>query len=88
MTARVSMLLKSRASLTCFRARFLPGRAKDLSTPWYKNDQGFDPRMGQNFGVFYPNRPDRLTEPNILVFKDKREFFPGLRRPERDADAP
>jgi len=31
MTARVSMLLKSLASLTCFRACFLPGRAKDLS---------------------------------------------------------
>jgi len=31
--ARVSMLLKSRASLTCFRASFLPGRAKDLSAP-------------------------------------------------------
>ena len=28
MAARVSMLLKSRASLTCFRACFLPGRAK------------------------------------------------------------
>ena len=33
MTARVSMLLKSRASLTRFRACFLPGRAKDLSAP-------------------------------------------------------
>jgi len=33
MTARVSMLLKSRASLTCFRACFLPGWAKDLSAP-------------------------------------------------------
>ena len=32
MTARVSMLLKSRASLTCFRACFLPGRAL-ISTP-------------------------------------------------------
>jgi hypothetical protein len=31
MTVRVSMLLKSRASLTCFRACFLPDRAKDLS---------------------------------------------------------
>ena len=31
MTARVSVLLKSRAPLTCFRACFLPGRAKDLS---------------------------------------------------------
>ena len=35
MTARVSMLLKSRASLTCFVACFLPGRAKDFSAPWY-----------------------------------------------------
>jgi len=35
LTAHVSMLLKSRASLTCFRARFLPGRAKDLSASRY-----------------------------------------------------
>jgi len=35
MTARVSML-KSRASLTCFRACFLPVRAKDLSAPGTK----------------------------------------------------
>jgi len=35
MTARVWMLLKSRASLHCFRACFLPGRAKDLSAPRY-----------------------------------------------------
>ena len=35
MTARVSMLLKSRPSLTRFWARFLSGRAKDLSAPWY-----------------------------------------------------
>jgi len=33
MTARVSILLKSRATLTCLRACFLPGRAKDLSAP-------------------------------------------------------
>ena len=33
MKARVSMLLKSRASQICFRACFLPGRAKDLSAP-------------------------------------------------------
>ena len=37
MTARVSMLLKSHASLTRFRGCFLPGRAKDLSAPWYKD---------------------------------------------------
>jgi len=35
MTARVSMLSKSRASLTCFRACFHPGQAKDLSAPRY-----------------------------------------------------
>ena len=33
MTVRDSMLLKSRTSLTCFRAYFIPGRAKDLSAP-------------------------------------------------------
>jgi hypothetical protein len=33
LTARVLMLLKSRASLTYFQACFLPGRAKDLSAP-------------------------------------------------------
>jgi len=35
MTARVSMLLKSRASLTWFRVCFLSSRAKDLSAPRY-----------------------------------------------------
>jgi len=35
MTASVSMLLKSGASLICFRACFLPGRAKDLSALRY-----------------------------------------------------
>ena len=35
MTVRVSMLLKSRTSLTCFRACFLPGRAKILSASRY-----------------------------------------------------
>ena len=34
LTARVSML-KLRTSLTCFRACFRPGRAKDLSAPRY-----------------------------------------------------
>ena len=35
MAALISLLLKSRASLTRFRACFLPGRAKDLSAPRY-----------------------------------------------------
>ena len=36
-TARVSMLLKSHATLTCFRACFLPGRTKELLTSGNKN---------------------------------------------------
>ena len=35
MTARVSKLLKSRASLTCFQACFLPGLANNFSTLRY-----------------------------------------------------
>jgi hypothetical protein len=41
-TARVSMLLRSRASLTCFRACFLPGRARDLSAPRYNNKSSWE----------------------------------------------
>ena len=49
MTARVSTLLKSRASLTCFRACFLPGRAKDLSAPRY-----IDFEDGDEFWSYWP----------------------------------
>ena len=38
MTVSGSMLLKSRASLTCFRACFLPGRAKDFSAPRHTSE--------------------------------------------------
>jgi len=38
MAACVSMLLKSLASLQCFRACFLHGGAKDLSGPRYDDD--------------------------------------------------
>jgi len=41
MIARISMLLKSRASLTCFRACFRPDQAKDLSAPRYMYDFHF-----------------------------------------------
>ena len=34
-SSRLHVGVKSRASLTCFRACFLPGRAKDLSAPRY-----------------------------------------------------
>jgi len=42
--ARDSILLKSRSSLTCFRACFLPGRAKDLSAPRYHSTALSGPR--------------------------------------------
>ena len=35
MTARVTMLLRSRTYLTCFRVCLLPDRSKDLSAPPY-----------------------------------------------------
>jgi len=41
MTARVSMLMKSRPPLTCFRPCFLPGQAKDLSASQYKKKVNF-----------------------------------------------
>ena len=46
MTFRVSILLKTRASLTCFRACFLPGRAKDLSAPRYNIEKNGLKREG------------------------------------------
>ena len=42
MMAHVSILLKSRASLTRFWACFIPGRAKDLSVPWYYLSEGIE----------------------------------------------
>jgi len=49
MTVHCSMLLKSRASLTCFRAGFLPSRAKDLSALRYKSQLGNKPLSGLLF---------------------------------------
>jgi hypothetical protein len=45
MTAHFSMLLKSRASLTCFRACFLPGQAKDLSVCNIPEEQLLDKNL-------------------------------------------
>ena len=39
MTARISMLLESHASLTWFQACFLPGWTKDLSAPQYYHNE-------------------------------------------------
>jgi len=70
LTARVSILLKSRASLKCFRACFLHGRVKDLSALRYKAfcSQRFRPAnlwaiamselrwRGSEFSYFYVGR--------------------------------
>ena len=51
MTARVSMLLKSRAFLTYFRACFRPGRAKDLSASITRSGQ----TLNRNIFVLFKN---------------------------------
>ena len=52
MTSRVSTSLKSRVSLSCFRACFLPGRANDLTAPRYISyDQLTVDVFNSNFGV-------------------------------------
>ena len=50
--ARVSMLLKSHASLICFRACFLPGRVNNLSAPRCK----------------YNNYLEKKTRFHVLLF--------------------
>jgi len=59
MTARVCMLLKSRASLTCFRACFLPGRAKDLSAPGYLLGEFSTPFSAQLYTFRLITPPER-----------------------------
>ena len=69
-TARVSMLLKSRASLTYFRACFLPGRAKDLSAPRYN--------AGPEWGVWgteFRRRKFQCTNLPIFDKNNKQHWF-------------
>jgi hypothetical protein len=68
MTACISMLLKSRASLTCFWACFLPGRAKDLSAPRYTPA---DDREGLKYVV-------SLQYTKILYITCVRQWFNWL----------
>jgi len=73
MTARVSMLLKSRASLTCFRAYFLPGRAKDLSAPRYMQQftvmtYPVNSRMVEFVVRLFPAVPNK----NIILYTSQR----------------
>ena len=81
MTTRVSMLLKSRASLTCFRACFLPGRAKDLSAPRYTKHQDgwFTVRTttgSRGFSLFLKTSRPALRPVHPYI-KGARQFFPG-----------
>jgi len=59
--ARNSMLLKSRASLTCFRACFLPVRAKDLSAPRVQSI--YQPTKAGNKIQFITNKPLHVSAP-------------------------
>jgi len=69
MTARVSMLLKSRASLTCFRACFLPGRPKDLSARRYMN--GIPPLRTVIFEMKRPSRTKKYTKSRDRHFEKR-----------------
>ena len=74
LTARVSMLLKSRASLTCFLACFLPGQAKDLSAPRYLlrdthtlTHTTHSTRSSRNFSVCYSLQRKFIN--SLLIFE-------------------
>ena len=89
MTARVSMLLKSRVSLTCFRACFLADRAKDLSVPLYYSlplsiDRLHENRKSESrklistvtFHVYYPHCGVLWICENLL--RNGRTFVVGV----------
>ena len=73
MTARVSMLLQSRVSLTCFRSCFLPGRAKNLPAP---RQIFLDDNSLCNFSALYSNRCGRCTQRRKSV--DPGYFYPNM----------
>jgi len=77
MTARVSMLLKSCGSLTCFRACFLPGRAKDLSAPRYYISLSFLPHLSRPL-FLHPNyiwRGIQVTTSLLRKFSSASWYF-------------
>ena len=57
MTAHVSMLLKSRVSLLCFRTCFLPGMAMDLSAPRCNYEYRRSVKQGENPTFFCDTIP-------------------------------
>jgi hypothetical protein len=70
MTARVSML-KLRASLTCFRACFLPGRAKDISAPCYWHSANY-----QRYFVQVDNHAKcEIWECSNAILKKRQVFW-------------
>ena len=68
MTARVSMLLKSRASLICFQVCFLPGRARDLSAPRYGNVSNILMGRMSNMTTNYEGRQESIKKLNLVYF--------------------
>ena len=72
LTARVSMLLKSRASLTRFRACFLPGRTKDLSARRYIKLFG---RPSSNYKCRHLQRLIMSVEQYSTRLEDKQPFY-------------
>jgi len=84
MTACVSMLLTSHASLKCFRARFLPGRAKDLSAPLVQSTRLYTSNFTHlwNFSTTYAvavctvKTPDdgQRNSPKHVEFYSKNKF--------------
>jgi len=90
MTSRASMLLKSRVSVTCFRACFLPGRAKDLSTPRYyeltcistiasrqSNAHVTKPDTCRNIR-FFPERHGPVESPESSGFKSEPWYLSAV----------
>jgi len=75
MPPRVKILLKSRASLTCFPACFLPGRAKDLSAPRYNTAGCLIQKIALyavNAGCEYHVRPDDRDLKRLSDFHEIR----------------
>ena len=70
------MLLKSRASLICLRACFLPGRARDLTAPRYT--AGFTPIQNNHFYVYFNLRVIRQCPVRQKILHRMTAGIPGF----------
>ena len=93
MTARVSILFKPCASLTCFRACFFPGRARDLSAPRYKHQAANNMRSQDSWYLATDSSPTTceykqhcwptgrdvllFTLPQVVVWNVKCKTYPS-----------